>query len=248
MDTRKISVGLKRYPKTLGDIEKFSSILDYIEVMSIEGEDISKLHKLDIPITLHNPHSSFGFNPCDKDKFELNFKILNASLKLADEFGSKIVVVHPGRLDKPWYNVDNAYEFFSDNFLDKRIHFENLFSAGFSSKEDFLELFKRTKNNNMCFDIGHAFIAAHEVSALDIDKYVLSFFDLNPKYFHFSGIKTKEIKDHFNFCDNDYDFSKIAKFVPSDSMITLETNHLDKDGNLNTNEQIKDLEFVRWLF
>lgn len=242
------NVGIKRYPASLSDIDKFRGHINHIEIMAIPKMNYSKLHRLDVPVMIHNAHTDFGFNPCDLTLSDQNKRLLDFSFSLADEFSSKIIVVHPGSISNKNCSIGNAYSFFSE-LNDKRIHMENLPSSEgvFSSFESMRQLFNNIKIKKMCFDIGHAFRAALISKASDSYEYVNRFFLFEPKYFHFSGIDTSNGSDHHNFSNNTFDFSKILNFMPKNATITLETNYLNKTGEYNTSEQMNDICFVKGL-
>lgn len=90
----------------------------------------------------------------------------------------------------------------------------------------------------------------------NVYDFINSYFEFEPRYFHFcainSNFKKEDVfkfgKSHMNFSKNNFDWQKIMKNIAFNSRITLETNHLDSLRNLNTQEQIKDLEFVKRLF
>lgn len=247
----RVSVGLKRFPDDLSYIESFDRNMDYIEMMALEGEDYSKLSKLDMPITLHHPHMSFNFNPCNKSFLELNKKQFSFTQKLADEFSADVIVVHPGDLDTPLCKEEYAIKFFQEHF-DERIHFENLpdhYSLS-STPEKLRELMEKTKVQKICFDIGHAFLSYYSCKRPEKDfyDYVETFFEYTPSYFHFMGIDMSKKKDHLDFCENNFDFTKIEPFVIPNSRITLETPQITKKGEPNTKEQINDIKFIRSMF
>jgi endonuclease IV len=243
-----IDVGLKRFPLSLSDLKDLKKHMDHLEVMAIPGSNYDVLNKLDLPITIHAPHISQGFNPASKKLEGLNEDLLNHALSVADMFSSSVVVVHPGHIVDKQCSVDFSVDFFNSR-IDRRMRFENLENGdgAFSDFNKFKLFLSKLKHKKVCFDISHAYLSSLKLG-VEPFGHIKKFFSLEPDYFHLSGINFARGRDHFNFSNNDFAYKKIVPYFPRNPCITLETNHLNGAGKLNTIGQIRDLDFTRKLF
>ena len=98
---------------------------DFIETMTIVGEDYNGLKKFGLPITVHTEHLSFGINPADPLLLEKNTKSMEFAIKTADMLDASVIVVHPGYLSNHNCSPQVVIDFLKDNY-DPRILVENM--------------------------------------------------------------------------------------------------------------------------
>ena len=220
----------------------FKDKADFLEVMAIEGKDYSFLENYPLPIVIHAMHHGFGINPADKTLLEKNLKSINFAISLADRFGAKKIILHPGRLDSEYCSFEQSVSFFKD--LDSRIIFENVplkysFCPEFSKVDKVKGFISRT-NRNFCFDINHGIQTAEDLG-VDFMQVIKDFLTLKPVMYHIGGhrIGMKDI-GHRSFDDSDIPLKEIFDLFPKDVEVTMEVT-----PDIARTE--KDLELIRGL-
>lgn len=231
----KIGVKIYRYVK---GIEEFAKIVDFIEIMALEGENYSKFEKLGIPIIIHAQHHRHGVNNADKTKDEKNNSSINFAINLADTLNADKIIVHPGELDSEDCSRENAVSFIK-NLKDSRILVENMpqkeglcVDAG-GTREFLIET-----GNGFCFDANHAI--KEELSLKkDYFKKIESFLKLNPNHYHLGG-QNFSGGEHINFKYSEIDLKKIIGMFPNDAEISIETS-----GDMNLDSLKEDVILLR---
>jgi len=231
-----MKIGVKTYTDEKF-LEFFENSADFFEVQAIQGKDYSFLKKFSQPIVIHSEHQLWGVDISDETKKEFNLKSINFARKIADSFGAKKIIVHPGGSisDK---SIENTINFLNE-INDERILIENLpeFWVG-SSVENIKEILKKTKVG-FCFDLNHA-ISYAVSSKKDILEIVKEFLKLKPTHFHIGGqkfVNKKEI-DHLSLNEFDWDWKKILSLYPKNADLTLETT-------MDIKEVEGDVELIR---
>jgi deoxyribonuclease-4 len=223
-----------------------NNVFQYIEVTPIPNTEMTSFLAYNLPYIIHITTERHGLNIADKEKEEINLKMIYSCIEWADKLNAKYLILHPG-----YGPVNSAIEFL-DNIKDKRILIENMPKTGINDEKMVgytPEQINRLvdKKFELCLDLNHAIKAAISLNK-DYKQFVEEFLELNPKMFHISDGKLNNEKDeHLNIGDGDYDFGFLATCVKkSDSKyVTLETprnlnsfdndiNNLKKLINLNT--------------
>ena len=122
-------IGLKLYStntKSIKAVEAMhrENVFDYIELMPIPGSysrTISAWKGLNIPVVIHAPHSSHGFNLSDKKSRSRNLKMFVEVKKFADSLTSDYIIMHPGLTGEAEETVEQI-----KIMNDKRILVENM--------------------------------------------------------------------------------------------------------------------------
>jgi len=244
-----MKIGLKIWADKLDLMDKFGDLFDFFEILAEPNLDIKLLKDYNFPIMMHVAHSMFGFNPSDKKKLGLNKQLLTKAIEAADAVDSRWIVVHPGYGLNPDAK-EVMLSFYDDNF-DKRFIFENCPTPDlsynghiyhFSIPSEMRQLLKRF-NAGMVLDFGHATATANNLGK-DPKVMIQEFFELNPKYFHLSGVDSDSKKDmhkHLFEVDNDFDFLKQIK---KGKFVAFETG---VEGIRDRKMHEKDIEVVRQI-
>ena len=213
----------------------------YIVPDHLEGIEVLK----QMPVFLHAPHTAHGFNVfgLKAEKVEL-FK--EQVLKTADFFDSKFIILHPG--------IGGDKDIFKKNVTlikDKRILIENMSKIGFVEKTGGVVCFGHSLEQlkfikqlgfNFCLDFAHAALAAHSLKR-DYKEFITELIqELNPSYFHISGMFVEKGLDaHLDLWKGDLDV-KWALDLVKDGYVVLETPK--KDGLSN---DLKNIEYLHSL-
>jgi deoxyribonuclease-4 len=209
-------------------------IFHYIELMPIPHTDIDPFLEYNFCYIIHITTERYGFNIANKEKREVNTKIMDNCLKWADQLNAPYIILHPG-----FGLLDTAHNFLSD-ISDKRMLIENMPKIGLGN-ENMVGYtpehitFLRDDTYGFCLDFGHAIKAAVSLNR-DYKEYVNEFLIINPKLFHISdGILNNEKDEHLAIGDGEYDFKFLMTCVEKSksTYMTLETerhaNTLDED-------------------
>lgn len=196
-----------------------------------------------LPVTIHNDNNH-GFHEFTVGAEQL--KIWEQTLKLADFFNSKHIVVHSGR--------GPTFEDFLNNLKkidDLRILIENM--PGFdmfgikmyASEIAVLRQIKTVKE--ICFDLEKAIKAAC-YWRLDYKEYIdICLQEFKPFYFHISGgSKDSSNDEHKNLWEADFDFEWLGKKIGriaerKDAYLVFETPKVDDD----LNNDLKNFNFLK---
>ncbi len=227
----------------------------YVVPDTINCLDIWK--SLDIPFTIHCPHSQNGFNLADPDLEEHNKEVFKEVRQYADTLNADYIVIHSGVRDRS-NNQDMARETARQlkNLNDSRAvienkpylpishpYFANKLCVGYNKKE--LSEIISVAECGFCLDIVHAVCAANYFK-IDYFEYIKDLMTLNPTMFHMSGADnpTTVNDSHLHLKEDRIGLKKIATMLPDDAKVTIETVH---DSKTSLNDFIEDVEFFNKL-
>ena len=212
-------------------------VFDYIELYVVPEslKFANEWKTLNIPYVIHAPHSAHGINLADKNCEDRNIIIFSEVKEFADVLNAPTIIAHGGVLgsidevarlinligdprviveNKPYFPIDN-----SDRLL-----------AG-STPEEIQRIITAT-GCGFCFDIGHA-VASANAHGVDWKEYFDPFLKLNPKMYHLSDLDISSKKDqHLHFGTGTLPIKEIMLRLPTDSMISIETNK-ERSDNLD---------------
>lgn len=238
--------GLKVWSENKNYIEPAAKLYaegfcNYIEIYALPetNDDTARLWKaLKIPFIVHAPHFMHGLNFSDENRFSTNIAMAEKTLKFADILDAKTVIFHPGIKGS---HRETARQI--KTIRDKRAVLENkpysvaIAACGLSENDvcvgyspgQIAYIINET-GIGFCLDIGHAICAANSMRN-DKIEYLKEFLRLNPKMFHLSdGEWNGTIDKHCNIEQGDYDFTAIAKLLPQNPIISIETEKASKEN------------------
>jgi endonuclease IV len=240
-----MKIGVKTFdsPKFL---KHFEEKADFFEIMAIQKNNYAFIKNFSLPMVIHAEHQSYGVNIADSSKMEINLKSINFARKIADSVNAKLIILHPGVLDKGNKNcsLKNTLNFLKE-INDDRIILENLpkdekfpvrgGSLGYNAR--IMKNLLKESGQGFCFDVNHAFWTRKnkKITYSFIKKYI----ELNPQHYHIGGQRFNE-EYHTTLGNSDLDLKEILKYYPKDAWITLETL-----PDIENTE--KDLEIIRKL-
>lgn len=257
---RNLKLGFKMYSdelgkydnEVLGILEK--NLFSYIELFvnpntleCLKGWKEFK-DKINIPFTLHAPHSIYNVNLADKNQEEFNKKILNEQIDIYTEtIDAQYVIVHPGK----GFNIEETVRQLKI-IKPKRMVIEN---KPLISKKTMqptyrgatVEEIKFVKDNygcEFCLDISHCMSTANALNKNPYE-YLKEFQKLNPHCYHISGNKFDSLTDrHLHFSECDWDLDRIFNIVDITKNITVETR---KDNETCFEEYKTDFEILKGI-
>jgi deoxyribonuclease-4 len=231
---RTSDIALAEEANTLIDQELFH----YIELM-VDPSALNFLPfiKHDMVHAVHVPTEKYGVDIGDATKTEFTLKMIEHSLKIADDAGAAHVILHSGTSSE-----DIARSTLS-KVKDDRIILENMPRVGIIRNEnclgyDFESMFQLVKDNNLglCLDLGHAVKASIGLRR-DYKEIISGLLRLKPKMFHLSdGDLISEEDNHLNIGEGQYDFEYFKRCIEKSGtdLVSIETprqnpNSLDED-------------------
>jgi sugar phosphate isomerase/epimerase len=225
-------------------------VYDYIELYTVPqsfDDMISIWKNLNIPYVVHAPHFKHGMNLARKDHEAINRKLYEEAARFADALNAKYIIFHPG-IGGDIQETGRQIK----KFLDKRIIIENKPYHAVSDKNTIcngylpadIDLVMREGGCGFCFDVGHCFCAANALG-----KQLFDFFDeflrLKPVMVHVSDNDAATTVDgHRHFGGGSYNMAKVWEKLPSDIMVTIET---DKDSQDSLDDFVKDVVYLKDL-
>jgi len=251
-----IKFGLKLWSNNIDLFSEASDFFvskenDFIELYhncseKLDFDALEIFKKINIPVVIHAPNSD-GFHEFiigERQKM-----IWKDTLKLADYFGSKRIVLHSGLVPN--------FDLFCENLKkidDPRIVIENMpgidmygNSLLFGCKIE--DLKKVSKIKGVCFDVGHAITSANAQKISYKDFLKKCFSELDPVYLHISGEKEHALSDsHLNIYDGEYDMRYIKELIMSQAVskevsLVFETPKLDS----RLANDLKNIKFFKNL-
>ena len=223
-------------------IEK--GVFQYVELMPVPNTEIAPFLEYDFLYIIHVTTEQYGFNIADKEKKEVNMKIMDECMRWADKLDALYVILHPG-----FGSLDAALTFL-ELLDDKRILIENMPKVGLCNESmvGYTPLHISTLMGDtcgFCLDFGHAIKAARSAGR-EYKEYVREFLALEPTMFHLSdGALNTEKDEHLAVGDGSYDFAFLMKCVqPPSIYVTLEIKrHAD-----SLEEDVKSVEkLMQWI-
>jgi deoxyribonuclease IV len=225
-------------------------LYEYIELYAVPQsfDDTAVLWKsLDIPYVIHAPHFKHGMNLARKDHEAVNHKLYEEAARFADTLNAKYIIFHPGiggNIQETGRQIKN--------FSDKRIIIENKPYHAVNDKNAIcngylpsdIDLVMHESGCGFCLDVGHCFCAANALG-----KPLFDFFDeflrLKPVMVHVSDNDAgTSVDGHKHFGSGSYDLAKIWSKLPTDSMVTIET---DKDSQDSLDDFVRDVVYLKGL-
>lgn len=174
-------LGPKIFPDRMFQVPALIKFSDFIEVMATPG--FNPKHKPKAKFTIHAPHDYWSFNPADSRLTTHNQKLLDHTIKVADKFKAKVIVLHAGLLKNKHCSEDNALNFLK-KVKDPRIIIENqCHNHPLNDTPEKLKRFTKELGRRICFDFSHASVTAHRLK-IKHETYWNKFLKLKPKYFH----------------------------------------------------------------
>jgi len=236
----------------LSDSIKFvdTDMFDYIELLipptfNLSNKILNKISK--IKLILHCPHENYGVDIGRKEKREFTIKMIKKSLQWMEKTNAIYLIIHcgTGNIEVAKENL-KLFKDYKDLILLENMPMIGLngeICLGYNAKS-FRDL--NVLNFGLCFDIGHAIKSSISLG-VGYRDIILEFMQFNPRIFHISDGKfDKEIDEHLNIGEGEYDFEFINKIIrkSSSDMITLET---PRNNNIDINEDLKNLEKLKNL-
>jgi|GEM_PF-904301 endonuclease IV len=193
--------------------------------ISKNAELIDIIKKNASEIIGHVPHENYGIDIGISTKKKYILKIINKNVDLFKD-SAKYIILHCGTS-----NIKNARDILREiRDYNDIILLENMPVVGIHGErclgydaESFLSLNKY--DFGLCLDFGHAIKASISLKRSYIDL-ISEFAELNPEIFHVSDGKfDKEIDEHLNIGDGEYDFEFIVDIINKSKgeYVTLET-------------------------
>jgi len=241
-------LGLKLWSFNINYIEQALFLYEkgyynYIELYIVPNtyNEFSKIwKKLEIPYIIHAPHFSHHMCLSRKEFLDNNLILFEEIKKFTDLLNSNVIIFHPGI----YGNIDETINQLKI-INEPRIYIENkpyfILNSGIGtahSPEQMKYLIKNT-NIGFCYDIGHGICSANSRKK-NIWQEMDDYLKLHPKIFHLTDGHMEGIYDqHLHLEKGNFDFKRIIKKIPSNSLITLETY---KDFKTHLNDFKKDCE------
>ncbi len=221
-------------------LDYFADKADFLEIQGLRDHNYDFLAKYKVPIVVHAEHHNQGSNPCDPN-CKTNLESIRYSQKLADKFGCKKIILHPGKLWGPDHTIKNSIKFVKA-IKDDRILMENMIvsptlTAPCADPEE-MKMYLEETGKGFIFDLAHAMISANHKGVDQID-YIKKFLRLKPSHFHISGQEINSLNDeHKALHECNIDWGEILKLYPKDAEITMEVTQ-------DINKTAKDLDLIR---
>lgn len=225
-------------------------LYDYIELYAYPGtlNTIALWKSLNIPYTIHCPHSMHGFNLADKSKRGYNARIFDEVRTFADKLQTDYIIVHGGAEGEI---NETAEQFAALN--EPRAIIENKpyraivnsyginFCRGYNKEE--LQTVIEKAHCGFCLDFVHAACAANSQKR-NIYDYIEDLGSLKPKMFHLSNMEdiTSEYDSHIHLADGNLDIVRLLSMFSKEMKITLETKKIFKTSLQDFEE---DINFIK---
>lgn len=184
-----------------------------------------------LKVIIHAPHSVFGLDTGNKERFAQNCADLKASQQYADLLGAEIIILHPGYHEEEQYLEESIRQF--KNINDKRIAVENLpllctatgkYLHGTSPAQ--IRQIMEASGCQFCLDFSHAICAANSYNR---DKFedLKAYQALNPVMYHMcDGEWTSDKDEHRHYGEGNYPLAELLNnYTNSDTFITMETGY-----------------------
>jgi sugar phosphate isomerase/epimerase len=230
-------------------VSHYYKIYQYIELYTVPNSynDFIELWKsLDIPYTIHAPHTLGGLNLSKKEMREQNFKIIEEVIKFANTLNGSLIIFHPG-IDGDIEETVSQIKKIKDKriLIENKPYFglvDNLICVGSSPSE--IQFIMDNTGAGFCLDIGHAICSAnaHKLEPLG---YIKEFMQLKPKMYHLTDGDYNSVYDnHKHIGDGNFPVKEILGLLPLNSFITIETVKKSKD---NLDDFIHDIDYLKKL-
>lgn len=220
---------------------------DYIELYIVPNTvgTLAEWQKLDIPFTLHAPHSTHNVNLADRDNFAYNKQIYQEVALFAEVLHPKFTVVHSGTYGNIEETVRQLKIIRPKNMLVENKPYRAPLGKKELCRGYNIEEIKYVLNNyecGFCLDVGHAICSANSQKLSPYD-YVAEFNLLQPNCCHLSdGYVDSPDDRHLHFGAGTYNLKQIFKIIGTDKTISIETA---KDSKENLDDFKADVKFLR---
>ena len=245
-----MKVGIKLWSTNPVEYVEAAGFADFVEVMPVDVESLSKFAGRQYSYTVHVPHESFGFNPVlDLRKSRT---LLERGIAAAKQLKSNRLVMHASHFfEKPdKWAVRKAIEMTAK--LGKASGFPGLLIENSTvyevvkdrtrhyigySYEQMKALLELT-GAGFCLDLEHAAIAAHQLG-ISFKQQVKELMQLEPDYFHLSGARFSPQGHHLSLFEGDVD-KDFARDVlrKAKKPVCLETP-------INMGQRKREIEFLK---
>lgn len=253
-----MNIGLKLWSTNLSNYASEALRLyelgyyNYLELYVVPNtlETLSGWKELNIPYTLHCPHSAHGFNLSKPELKSSNQQIFNEVRKFADELNVDYVVIHGGldgdvketakqlkALNEPRALIENK------PYKSTPVVIENKICIGYNKEE--IELIKNESNCGFCLDFNHAICAANSFK-INYTDYLNELMELKPNMFHIADMPdaNSEFDGHLHLGQGKLDLASLTKFLSLDSKVSLETA---KSSKTSLEDFKADVDFLKKL-
>ena len=226
------------------------NLFDYIELYVIPNstQTIKQWQDINIPFIIHCAHSAHGFNLAKKENEQTNLEIYKETKEFADALNAKYIIFHGGT-DGDIKETARQLKAFNEKraiienkpYLPLPNKFGAKFCRGYNVDE--IKFVMDYAGCGFCLDFGHAICAAN---ALKKEPYshIYDFMKLKPNMFHLTDNDdmASPYDSHLHLGDGELNLDKIKNVLPSDAIITLETN---KNSKENLDDFIVDCNLIR---
>lgn len=245
-------------PVIVDEVEEFvrnNPDKSFIELMVINSTPEIELQEFirrfkGLTVNIHAPHNSMGFDTGKKELERSNLEKLEKSIRLAEEFDSKAIIVHAGCGRDP-ENIKETIRQFKI-FDNPRIVVENLpvdandtpdVMHGNTPEE--IKYIMEETGCGFCFDFSHAVCAANYLK-INVEEQLQGFFDLKPRVYHLCDGDIDGVDDkHLHYGRGSYLLKEwLHKYTTPDAMITMETGEGAPQG---AQDWIEDFGYLQRL-
>lgn len=207
-------------------VELFAIPKTYDDLHTVIGDDLQG-----VPVIIHAPHSVFGVDTGNPERFEQNQIDLDSSFRFADLLKSEIIILHPGFDEDEAALSESINQFRKLN--DKRLAVENMpaycSSTGRTLHGSSPEQIKRIVEESgcrFCLDFSHAVCAANHYGRDRIED-LKAYRQFNPCMYHMcDGDWNSDKDEHRHYGEGNYPLETLLNdYTDSETFITMETGH-----------------------
>ena len=227
-----------------------NGVYSFLELYVVPGslETLSGWAKLDIPFTIHCPHSAHGFNLAKNESEDSNRNIYYEVKMFADRLNADYIVFHGG-MGK---NVEETARQLKalaepraviENKPYKALPFagENVTCIGYTPEQ--IAFVKAEAQCGFCLDFNHAVCAANSLRKSH-SSYIDEFMRLKPDMFHLSNMSeaSSELDNHLHLDEGQLNIEKLVAAMPMNAKVTFETR---KNSKTSLSDFIDDVNYVK---
>ncbi|MBQ8465870.1 MAG: TIM barrel protein [Alphaproteobacteria bacterium] len=207
---------------------------DYIELFVLPDSYNEFYQKIadefkGIKVLIHAPHSVFGLDTGNEERFAQNCEDLKASQQYADLLHSEIIILHPGFNAQEKYLAETIRQFTAIN--DSRLTVENLpylctatgkYLHGTSPQQ--IKQIMDESGCRFCLDFSHAICAANSYKRDKIAD-LRAYQELKPVMYHLcDGDWSSSRDEHRHYGEGNYPLAKLLnEYTDDNTYITMET-------------------------
>lgn len=229
-------------------------ICSYVELYVVpETLETLKLWKsLDVPYTIHCPHSAHGFNLSRKELRETNREIYLETKQFADELNADFIIFHGGMSGEIEETAAQLKDFCEPRALIENkpykaipgFYAEGITCVGYSPEQ--IAYIMKTAGCGFCLDFNHAVCAANSLKK-GIYEELSSYISLNPTMYHVSDLndESTEFDEHLNLGKGVLDLKRFMSLLPDNYKASLETK---KNFKSSLSDFYEDVVYFKSLF